>query len=73
MVKMRGGEIIIDGYNINEIGLDALRSSIALVPQDTTLFLGTLRENLSVTLLYNHRKTLTIHLEIPKAPEQMPN
>lgn len=48
MVNVRGGEIVIDGYNINSIGLDALRSSLALVPQDSTLFRGPLRDNLSV-------------------------
>ena len=38
----------MDGVNIRNVGLDVLRSRLALVPQDSTLFLGTLRENLSV-------------------------
>jgi ATP-binding cassette, subfamily C (CFTR/MRP), member 1 len=46
MVELQGGEIDIDGRNIRHVGLKALRSSLALVPQDTTLFLGTLRDNL---------------------------
>ena len=46
MVNLRDGEIIIDGYNIRNVGLGVLRSSLALVPQDSTLFLGTLRDNL---------------------------
>jgi len=46
MVELRSGKIEIDGVNIGEIGLDALRSRLAVVPQDSTLFLGTLRENL---------------------------
>lgn len=45
-VELRGGKIEIDEYNIRDIGLDALRKSLALVPQDSTLFLGTLRENM---------------------------
>ena len=34
--------------NIRSIGLDILRGRLALVPQDSTLFLGTLRDNLLV-------------------------
>jgi ATP-binding cassette, subfamily C (CFTR/MRP), member 1 len=46
MVELEGGKIEIDGINIREVGLDTLRGRLALVPQDTTLFLGTLRENM---------------------------
>ncbi|KZT29932.1 multidrug resistance-associated ABC transporter [Neolentinus lepideus HHB14362 ss-1] len=46
MVELQSGKIEIDGRNIREIGLDTLRSRLALVPQDCTLFLGTLRENI---------------------------
>ncbi|KAH8103346.1 multidrug resistance-associated ABC transporter [Cristinia sonorae] len=46
VVNLQGGSIVIDGQNIAEIGLATLRSRLALVPQDSTLFLGTLRENL---------------------------
>ncbi|KDQ52618.1 hypothetical protein JAAARDRAFT_40221 [Jaapia argillacea MUCL 33604] len=46
IVELQSGTIEIDGVNINDIPLDRLRRSLALVPQDSTLFLGTLRENL---------------------------
>ena len=46
IVNLNSGSITIDGYDISKIGLDTLRSKLALVPQDSTLFLGTLRENL---------------------------
>ena len=46
MVEVKEGAIEIDGLNIRNIGLDVLRRQLALVPQDSTLFLGTLRENL---------------------------
>ncbi|KAH8110166.1 multidrug resistance-associated ABC transporter [Phellopilus nigrolimitatus] len=46
MVELRSGSIEIDGVDIRHIGLDVLRRQLALVPQDSTLFLGTLRENL---------------------------
>jgi subfamily B ATP-binding cassette protein MsbA len=40
------GEITIGGHNIAEIGLHTLRSQIALVSQDVTLFDDTIRENI---------------------------
>ncbi|KIP09393.1 hypothetical protein PHLGIDRAFT_534837 [Phlebiopsis gigantea 11061_1 CR5-6] len=46
IVNVKAGSITIDGRNIRDMGLDVLRSRLALVPQDSTLFLGTLRENL---------------------------
>ncbi|KAG6830985.1 hypothetical protein H0H92_013457 [Tricholoma furcatifolium] len=45
-VELEDGKIVIDGQSISSIGLDTLRNRLALVPQDTSLFLGTLRENL---------------------------
>ncbi|KAF8884421.1 ATP-dependent bile acid permease [Gymnopilus junonius] len=44
-VEVQRGKIEIDNYDIRDVGLDILRSRLALVPQDGTLFLGTLREN----------------------------
>ncbi|KAK7050453.1 oligomycin resistance ATP-dependent permease YOR1 [Favolaschia claudopus] len=46
MVELQSGSITIDNHNIREVGLDVLRGGLALVPQDSVLFLGTLRENL---------------------------
>lgn len=45
-VNVQSGTITIDGRNITDIGLDVLRGRLALVPQDSVLFQGTLRENL---------------------------
>ena len=46
IVELQSGHIEIDGTNISDVGLDTLRHRLALVPQDSTLFLGTLRENM---------------------------
>lgn len=40
------GRIMIDGIDISTIGLYDLRSRLTFIPQDATLFSGTLRQNL---------------------------
>jgi ABC-type multidrug transport system fused ATPase/permease subunit len=45
-LELQEGEILIDGVNIASVPLPKLRSALAVIPQDPTLFLGTLRSNL---------------------------
>ncbi|MDZ8134782.1 MAG: peptidase domain-containing ABC transporter [Nostoc sp. DedQUE04] len=42
------GKILIDGYDITSLSLRSLRSQIGVVDQDTFLFGGTIRENISL-------------------------
>lgn len=46
LTEISGGRITIDGVDIRQVGLHCLRSSLAIIPQDPTLFQGTIRSNL---------------------------
>ncbi|KAH8878723.1 P-loop containing nucleoside triphosphate hydrolase protein [Thozetella sp. PMI_491] len=46
------GKIIIDDIEIGQIGLRDLREAITIVPQEPTLFMGTIRTNLDPFDLY---------------------
>lgn len=41
------GQITIDGYDLRDVKLDSLRRQIGIVLQETTLFGGTVRENIA--------------------------
>ncbi|EMC91328.1 hypothetical protein BAUCODRAFT_39495 [Baudoinia panamericana UAMH 10762] len=46
ITELSGGSITIDGVDIAKIGLHDLRARLAIIPQDPTLFRGTIRSNL---------------------------
>ena len=45
-VESDGGKIVIDGVDINSIGLNSLRLSLSIIPQDPVMFSNTVRYNL---------------------------
>lgn len=53
------GQILIDGVNIGSIGLRDLRENITIVPQDPTLFTGTIRSNLDPFGLFSDEEIFT--------------
>ncbi|KAI1299644.1 Multidrug resistance-associated protein 1 [Halotydeus destructor] len=46
LIEPAGGSIIIDGVDVGCIGLNSLRSTLTIIPQESVLFSGTLRLNL---------------------------
>lgn len=41
------GEILLDGVNVKDISFDTLRKNVAMVSQDTYIFMGTVADNIS--------------------------
>ncbi|KAJ5952408.1 uncharacterized protein N7479_010821 [Penicillium vulpinum] len=46
LFPLENGSIVIDNMNIADLNLHSLRSKLAIIPQDPTLFQGTVRTNL---------------------------
>lgn len=41
------GRVLIDGHDVRQVTLDSLRKQVGIVLQETTLFSGTIRENIA--------------------------
>ncbi|GAB9464293.1 Atp-binding protein [Globisporangium polare] len=72
----QNGSILIDGKDVREIGLDELRKSIAIVPQDTVLFNDSIFYNINYGRLdateeevLNAARISQIHNSIQRFPD----
>lgn len=46
LLEPRGGKIVIDGLDLADLKVEDIRSRVGFIPQDPTLFSGTIRSNL---------------------------
>ncbi|RZC38301.1 multidrug resistance-associated protein, partial [Asbolus verrucosus] len=69
------GIIQIDGVNIAEIPLNSLRSKMSIIPQEPTLFTGTLRQNVDPFQEFNDEKIWKVleQVELKNAVLKLPN
>ncbi|KAK1783541.1 hypothetical protein QBC45DRAFT_90973 [Copromyces sp. CBS 386.78] len=68
------GKILIDGVDIGLIGLRDLREAITIVPQEPTLFMGTIRTNLDPFNMYTDEEIFAAlrRVHLIKADEVIP-
>ncbi|XP_044834651.1 ATP-binding cassette sub-family C member 6-like isoform X2 [Mauremys mutica] len=60
LMEAAEGEILIDGVNIAQRGLQDLRAKITIIPQDPVLFAGSLRMNLDPLNQYSDEAIWTV-------------
>ena len=60
IVEPTAGQIMIDCINISFIGLHDLLSRLSIIPQDPTMFEGTIRSNLDPLDEYSDEQILEV-------------
>lgn len=61
VVEAREGTIEIDSIDISKIGLHDLRGRLSIIPQDPTMFEGTVRGNLDPLNEYSDQRVWEVN------------
>ena len=59
LLESQSGKILIDNVDISKIGQKTLREAITIIPQDPTLFQGTLKQNMDPLKLFTDDEIIT--------------
>jgi ATP-binding cassette subfamily B protein len=76
LYEVEPGELFIDGVDINDIPLNSLRSSIAMVPQDSFLFSMSLADNIAYgdpDASTEHVRTAAQRAQLDKDVDELPS
>ncbi|KAK3107159.1 hypothetical protein FSP39_008334 [Pinctada imbricata] len=75
LIEAAGGEIIIDGQRIADMGLHDLRNKLTILPQDPVLFAGSLRMNMDPFDLYTDQQIWEAleHSHLKKFVSELPD
>jgi ABC-type multidrug transport system fused ATPase/permease subunit len=75
LAPLSSGQISIDGLDINQIGVDDLRSKLSIIPQDPCIFDGNVRHNIDPFGKYpDHQIWETLkRVHLADAIHQLPN
>jgi len=73
-IELEEGSLFIDGVDIATVPLERLRKSIAVIPQDPTLFMGTIRNNLDRYHEYSDEQVIAVlkHSGLWSMVEELP-
>ena len=65
----QSGQVLIDGINVQDVTLRSLRRQIGIVPQETTLFSGTIAQNIAFGQAQFDLKAVRLAAEVANADQ----